>query len=35
MSCASFINCASRISNRQVDDILDTDIATPLYNLTE
>ena len=32
-NCAMFINCISEINNTQVDNVKDTDIMMPTYNL--
>ena len=34
-NCALFINCISEINNMQTDNVKDTDIVMPMYNLIE
>ena len=34
-NCAPFTNYISEINNTQIDDPKDTDIAMPMYSLTE
>ena len=34
-NCAPFTNCISEINNTQVDNIKDSDLVMPLYNLIE
>ena len=34
-SCASFIDCISRINNTQIDNTENIDVVMPMYNLLE
>ena len=34
-TCAPFTNCISEISSTQVDNVKDTDVVMPIYNLIE
>ena len=34
-NCAPFIDCVSKINNKEIDHAKDIDVVMPLYNLTE
>ena len=34
-NCAPFIDCVSKINNKEIDHAKDIDVVMPVYNLTE
>ena len=34
-NCAPFIDCVSKINNKEIDYAKDIDVVMPVYNLTE
>ena len=34
-NCAAFTNCINEINNTQIDNVHNSDVAMPIYNLTE